>query len=203
MKRSESKYRTLSKLQTKGRLIAIAAPSGTGKTTIVKSILKSMPELKFSVSATTRKKRDVEVHGVDYFFLTEEEFLQKIQNDEFLEWEKFYDYYYGTLKEHVFNIIDEGNSVVLEVDVKGALNIKKIFPDTILIFIEPPSFEELVKRLENRKTETSEDLQKRIKRAEMELSLKNGFDYSIVNNKLDDAISEVASIIKENIYRSE
>jgi len=203
LKRSESKYRTLSKLQTKGRLIAIAAPSGTGKTTIVKSILKSMPELKFSVSATTRKKRDVEVHGVDYFFLTEEEFLQKIQNDEFLEWEKFYDYYYGTLKEHVFNIIDEGNSVVLEVDVKGALNIKKIFPDTILIFIEPPSFEELVKRLENRKTETSEDLQKRIKRAEMELSLKNGFDYSIVNNKLDDAISEVASIIKENIYRSE
>lgn len=193
----------MNNLKKQGSVLVVAAPSGAGKTTIVKNILKKFPELKFSISATTRKKREVETDGVDYFFLTEDEFLKKIENNEFLEWEKCYDYYYGTLRDHVLNIINEGYSILLEVDVKGALNIKKIFPDTVLIFIEPPSFEELVSRLKNRKTETNEDLEKRIKRAEMELSLKNDFDYSVVNNKLDNAISEVTTIIKENIYRSE
>lgn len=190
-------------MEKRGRIIVVAAPSGTGKTTIIKHVLKSLPELRFSVSATTRKKRESEIDGIDYFFLTEEQFLKKIENNEFLEWEKCYDYYYGTLKDYVLKIINNGTSILLEVDVNGALNIKKIFPDTLLIFIEPPSMEQLVMRLKNRKTETNEDLEKRIKRAEMELSLKNDFDYSIVNNKLDDAISEVTTLIKENINRSE
>lgn len=189
-------------MEKQGRIFVVAAPSGTGKTTIIKSVLKEVPELKFSVSATTRNKRESEIDGVDYFFLTEEQFVKKIHNNEFLEWEKCYDYYYGTLKTYVLDIINNGNSVLLEVDVNGALNIKKIYPETLLIFIEPPSLEELSTRLKNRKTETNKDFEKRIKRAEMELSMKNDFDYSVVNNKLDDAISVVTTIIKENINRS-
>ncbi|MGQ9642939.1 MAG: guanylate kinase, partial [Ignavibacterium sp.] len=146
----------------KGKIFVISSPSGGGKTTIVRRILSEFPEIIFSVSATTRPKRPDEIDGVHYFFLTEEQFIEKIKNDEFIEWERFYDYYYGTLKTFVIDNIQNGKSVLLEIDVKGALSVKKIFPDTILIFIDVPSFEELVNRLKRRKTESDADLQKRI-----------------------------------------
>ena len=181
----------------KGVIIAVSAPSGAGKTTIVKNILKDFPELVFSVSATTRKKREGETEGVEYFFLTEEEFKKKIENDEFVEWEKFYDYYYGTYKSFIESNINEGRCVLVEIDVKGALELKKIYPDSVLVYIVPPSFDVLVKRLKNRRTENEADLKKRIERAEMELSLKHKFDYLVKNDKLDKALTETEKIVKK------
>ncbi len=184
-----------------GKLFAFSAPSGAGKTTIVRSILKAYPEFVFSVSATTREKRPEEIDGKDYFFLTEEEFKKKIDNDEFAEWERFYDYYYGTLKKFVEENLEQGKTLVFEIDVKGALSIKKLYPEAVLIFIAPPSLDDLIARLKNRRTETEEDFKKRIERAEMELSLKDKFDYYVVNQLLDTAIDEVKNIIDLNYKR--
>jgi guanylate kinase len=183
--------------EKKGKIFVISSPSGGGKTTIVRRILSEFPEIVFSVSATTRPKRPDEINGVHYFFLTEEQFLEKIKNDEFIEWERFYDYYYGTLKTFVIDNIQSGKSVLLEIDVKGALSVKKIFSDSILIFIDVPSFEELVNRLKKRKTESETDLQKRIDRAKMELSYKDKFDYIFVNKDLEEVTSQIKSLIKE------
>lgn len=178
----------------KGKIFAISAPSGTGKTTIVKRLLNEIPDLVYSVSATTRKKRKNEKSGVDYFFISEQEFLDKIKNGEFVEWEKVYDYYYGTFKYYVDKNINDGINIIAEVDVKGALSLKKIYPEAILIFIAPPSLDELIDRLMKRKTETTTDLQKRIERAKMELSQKDKFDYLIINKDLEKAISETKSL---------
>ena len=185
----------------RGEIIAVSAPSGTGKTTILKSILQDFPELVFSVSATTRKKREFEKEGVDYFFVSEDEFEKKIKNNEFVEWEKFYDYYYGTYKRFIEDNINNGKSVIVEVDVKGALSLKKIYPQAVLIFIYPPSFEELESRLKKRKTENDDEFKKRIERAEMELSHKDKFDYCIENNDLEKAILETESLIKKIIHK--
>lgn len=181
----------------KGKLIVISSPSGGGKTTIVRRILSEFPEIVFSVSATTRPKRPDEIDGVHYFFLSEKEFEEKIKNNEFIEWERFYDYYYGTLKTFVLDNIENGKTVLLEIDVKGALSVKKLFPDAILIFIDVPSFEELVNRLKKRRTESEADLQKRIDRAKMELSYKDKFDYIFINKDLEEVISQIKSLINE------
>ncbi|RPI75380.1 MAG: guanylate kinase [Ignavibacteriales bacterium] len=185
----------------KGHIFVVSAPSGGGKTTIVKTILKDIPELAFSISATTRRKRQNEIDGIDYHFITEEDFKKKIEGNQFVEWEKFYDYYYGTPRGFIDNKILEGISVLLEVDVKGALKIKSIYPDAILIYIYPPSFEVLVERLKNRKTEDEADFKKRVERAKMELSHKDKFDYLVVNNDLNTAISRVKSLIKKIISK--
>lgn len=185
-----------------GKIIVIAAPSGSGKTTLVKEILNQFPEIIFSVSATTRSKRPNEIEGVHYFFLSEDDFKKRIENDEFAEWECFYDYYYGTFKSFINHAVEKGNTILLEVDVKGALSIKKNFKNAKLIFIEPPSFEELVERLKNRKTESEEDLRKRIERAKMELSMKDKFDYFVLNKDLDIATIEIKELIK-NILKKE
>ncbi len=187
----------------KGVIIAVSAPSGTGKTTIVKKILKVFPELVFSVSATTRQKRENEIEGVDYFFITESDFKKKIEDGEFVEWEKFYDYYYGTYKSFIQNNIEQGKSIVVEIDVKGALELKRIYPESILIFFYPPSFEELENRLRNRNTEDETDYKKRIDRAKMELSLKHKFDYLIENKDLDKAFSETKNLISKIIKQGE
>lgn len=181
----------------KGKIIVISSPSGGGKTTIVRRILSEFPEIVFSVSATTRPKRPDEINGVHYFFLSEKEFEEKIKNNEFIEWERFYDYYYGTLKTFVLDNIENGKTVLLEIDVKGALSVKKLFPDSILIFIDVPSFEELVNRLKKRRTESEADLQKRIDRAKMELSYKDKFDYIFVNKDLEEVTSQIKSLINE------
>lgn len=181
---------------SKGKLLVFSAPSGAGKTTIVRSVLKEFPELAFSISATTRKRREAEVDGKHYLFISEAEFKKKIDNDEFVEWEKFYDYYYGTLKSHIEDLIDKGTNVVLEVDVKGALNIKKVYPDCVLIFVMPPSFDTLKDRLIKRNTESEEDLAKRLERVELELSYKDKFENVIVNDDLEKAKNEAKNIIK-------
>jgi guanylate kinase len=185
----------------KGHIFVVSAPSGAGKTTIVKSILKDVPELAFSISATTRRKRENERDGFDYHFISEEAFRKKIEENGFVEWEKFYDYYYGTPKGFIDDKINNGISVLLEVDVKGALSIKTIYPDAILIYIYPPSFEVLVERLKNRRTEDETDFKKRVERAKMELSHKDKFDYLVVNNDLNIAISQVKSLIKKIISK--
>jgi guanylate kinase len=183
--------------QNKGRLIVFSAASGAGKTTIVKQILKEFPQIIFSISATTRPKRETETSGVEYFFLSDEEFKNKIENDEFVEWEKFYDYYYGTLKSFISENIEVGKTVLLELDVKGALTIKRLYPYAHLIYISPPSFEELVNRLRQRNTESETDFQKRIERAKMELGLKDKFDYIIENRELEKAVSEAKSLVNK------
>ncbi len=181
-----------------GKIIAVSSPSGGGKTSVVKQVLKDFPEIIFSVSVTSRPKRKNEVDGVDYFFVDDKEFERRIKNNEFIEWERFYDYYYGTLKSFIDDNISAGKSVLFEVDVKGALSLKKDYPDnSYLIYIDPPSFEELIKRLKNRKTENEEDLQKRIDRAKMELSYKDKFDYIFINDDLNKVCNNVKSLIKE------
>jgi guanylate kinase len=183
----------------KGKIFVISAPSGTGKTTIIKRIMEIFPELTFSISATTRERRSFEIDGKDYFFISEEEFKKKIENDEFVEWEKFYDYYYGTLKSFVNKKLEENCSLIFEVDVKGALNIKKCYPEAILIFIEPPSIETIKQRLIQRNTESEEDFIKRIERADLEMSYKDKFDYSVLNLNLEEAINQVKEIIENKL----
>ncbi len=183
----------------KGKIFVISAPSGTGKTTIIKKIMEIFPQLTFSISATTRERRSFEVDGKDYFFISEEDFKNKIENDEFVEWEKFYDYFYGTLKSFVNKKLEENNSLIFEVDVKGALNIKKCYPESVLIFIEPPSIETIKERLTRRNTESAEDFIKRIERADLEMSFKDKFDYSVLNLDLEVAINEVKNIIENKL----
>ena len=185
----------------KGELIAVSAPSGGGKTTIVKKILNLYPQIIFSVSATTRPKRDNETDGVEYFFISEDEFKSRVDNNEFVEWEKFYDYYYGTFKSFINDNINSGKSVLLEIDVKGALSIKRIYPASHLIYIMPPSYDELIQRLRNRQTETEGDFQKRIERAKMELSHKDQFDYIVINDNLENAIEETSVLIKKIVNK--
>lgn len=184
---------------SKGILFIVSAPSGTGKTTIIKRILKEFPRIVYSVSATTRKKRENEKEGADYFFLTEEKFRQKIEQNEFAEWEKFYDYYYGTFRKYIDDNLKNGNDVLLEIDVKGALKIKESYPDAVLIFIVPPSFNELINRLKNRQTEDEIDFQKRIERAELELRLKDKFDYLINNIEIEQAVADIKSLVEDLI----
>ncbi len=183
----------------KGNIIVISAPSGTGKTTIIKKIMEIIPCLTFSISATTRERRSFEVDGKDYFFIKEEDFKRKIENNEFVEWEKFYDYYYGTLKSFVNINLENCKNLIFEVDVKGALSIKKCYPEAVSIFIEPPSIDVLKERLIQRNTETEEDFKKRIDRAEMEIQYKDKFDFSVQNINLEKAIEEVKEIILNKI----
>jgi len=185
----------------KPRLFVFSAPSGSGKTTIVKDVLKNYPDFVFSISATTRTKRLTEIEGVDYFFVNEIEFQSKINNDEFIEWEKVYDYYYGTLKSQIDDNIEKGLNTVFEVDVVGAFKIKRYYSNSTLIFISPPGIEELKERLIKRNTETNEDLRMRIERAEMELSVKNKFDYIVSNIDLEEAKKTVKQIIDNEITK--
>ena len=155
----------------KGKLIILSGPSGVGKSTIRTELIKQLPNLWYSISATTRPKRDNEQNGIDYYFLTKEEFVKQIENNNFLEYEEVYkDTYYGTLKQTVFDKLNNNINVILEIDVNGALNIKKNLKEAILIFIEPPSFENLKTRLINRDTESEEKLKERLEKASYELS---------------------------------
>lgn len=184
-----------------GKILVITAPSGTGKTTIIKKILPQLKNIVFSVSATTRNQRPGEIEGVDYFFVSKEKFLDAIANDEFVEWQNFYDNYYGTFKKVISHTIAAGKNILLDVEVKGALNLKEIFPSARLIFILPPSIDELEKRLERRNTESEKDLQKRIQRAKMELSLKDKFDYFVPNDNLENASEDLKNLINDLIEK--
>jgi guanylate kinase len=173
-----------------GKLLIFSAPSGSGKTTIVRNLLNKHPELEFSISACSRTMRKGEVNGHDYYFLLPEEFKKLIENDAFIEWEEVYpDSFYGTLKSEIERIWAKGNHVVFDVDVKGGLNLKRIFGNQAMaIFIMPPSVEELQKRLELRGTETPESIAKRLGKAREEMGYAKNFDVIIINDNLDKAI---------------
>lgn len=188
----------LMKLQmkkNKGKLFLISGPSGVGKGTICKRLLAEEKNIFFSVSATTRAPRNEDVEGKTYFFKSREEFENLIRNNEFLEWAEYSGNYYGTPKSAVLENLEKGYDVILEIDVKGALDVKKIFEGGVYIFIAPPSEDALFERLKNRKTETDEQIKKRLKAAKTELSLKNEYDYIVINDELEKAIDDVKEII--------
>lgn len=180
-------------------LLVISAPSGAGKTTIVKEVLRRYPFFKFSISATTREMRSGETNGKDYFFLSKPEFEERISNGELVEYEEIYSNYYGTLKSEVEKALSLGEDIVFDVDVKGGLSIKRKFPEAVTIFIKPPSFEVLKERLEKRGSETRGQIERRLKRVPMELEKGELYDYIIVNDELKRAISEVFEVINNKM----
>lgn len=186
----------------KGKIIVLSAPSGSGKSTIIGKLIQH-PELKleFSISATSRKPRGVEKHGKEYFFLTEKEFKDNVENGNFVEWEEVYKgTCYGTLISEVERVVGKGNNLIMDVDVKGALNIKKRYGDDALtIFIMPPSKKILEQRLRQRGTDSEETILKRLHKSEYEMSFSNEFDCTIVNDNLDKAVEEVYNKIKSFI----
>jgi len=184
-------------MKQKGKLIIISAPSGSGKTTIVQYVLRQDLPIEFSVSATSRKPRPGEKHGRDYYFISKEQFQQKIKNDEFLEYEEVYKgIWYGTLKSEVDKITMQDKNVIFDVDVKGGLNIKKAYgKDALSIFISPPSLEALETRLINRSTETPEKIAVRVAKAKKELQYADKFDVIVVNDILEEAFQETKKII--------
>jgi guanylate kinase len=182
----------------KHKIIIIAAPSGAGKTSITRYLLNKFPnQLAFSISAATRQPRGQEKDGKDYYFISPEEFRQKIKEDAFIEWEMVYEgKYYGTLKSEINKIWSAGKIPVLDIDIKGAINVQKQYPsESVSLFIEPPSVSELRKRLESRGTETPESIEARISKATYELSFKDNFDHIILNDVLEKACVEAAEIV--------
>lgn len=181
------------------KIIIITAPSGAGKTSITHHLLRQFPQLAFSISAATRQARAYEQDGKDYYFITLEDFQHKIQHNEFVEWEMVYEgKYYGTLKSELQRLWDHEQCPLLDIDVKGAIHVQQQYPETSLsIFIEPPSIDELKRRLLSRGTETEETLQARVNKASYELSFKNHFDKVILNDDLPRACTEAEAIIRE------
>lgn len=179
------------------KILIITAPSGAGKTSVTTHLLQLFPRLEFSVSAATRQARENEVNGRDYYFMSLEEFQQKIQANEFIEWEMVYEgKYYGTLKSEMSRIWNEGKTPILDIDVKGAIHVQQLFPgQTLSIFIEPPSVEELERRLASRGTETPENLAARVNKASYEISFKQHFDHIVVNDDLALARTKTFDII--------
>ncbi len=189
-------------LSKKGKLIIISAPSGTGKSTIIGELIKDASlKLEFSISATTRAPRQGEVDGVNYYFLTLDQFQKAIANDEFAEYEEVYaGRYYGTLKKEIARITENGNNVILDIDVKGGVNVKKMYGDNaISVFIAPPSIDTLRQRLTSRATDNAQEIEKRIAKAAFELGFADKFDKRVVNDDLTTAVEQTRSIIKEFI----
>lgn len=183
----------------KGKLIVFSAPSGAGKTTLVRYALQQLNNIKFSISCTTREKREGEEHGKDYYFLSLDEFRTKIANDEFVEHEEVYrDNFYGTLKSEVERITTEGNSVIFDIDVIGALNIKKIYGEECLtVFVNPPSLEILKERLISRNTESEDKLKQRIDKAGIEMEKAKEFDIILLNDDLETAQQKTLEVIQD------
>lgn len=190
---------------TSAKIIVIVAPSGAGKTTIARRLVNEFQQIKFSVSATTRPPRPHEVNGVDYYFLTPQEFQDRIDGGEFLEWEEvFNSYRYGTLRSVIEKQLKDGYFPLLDVEVYGALNVKRQYGDRCLsFFIKPPSIEVLKERLANRGTETDKSITYRLERAKKELELAPEFDHEIINDQLDRAYNEIKSIVKPFIKKTE
>jgi guanylate kinase len=182
-------------------LFVISAPSGAGKTTVIRGLFNILPGLRFSVSATTRPKRKIEKDGKDYYFISKLEFEKRISNREFVEWEEVHGYLYGTLKNEIEKYLNNPLDLVFDVDVKGALNIKKLYPQAVTIFIEAPR-DELVERLKKRSTESENEINKRLARIDLELSFKDKFDNTVVNMSSPDgvkkAVEEIVSIINKS-----
>ena len=172
-----------------------SAPSGGGKTTIVNKLVQKYPELTISISATTRAKRDYEIDGREYIFMNGDDFKQAITEGKFIEYEEVHGDYYGTLKETVESLINSNKKVLFDIDVNGAISIKKNYPKAVLFFIKPPSLEELINRLKGRKSETEESIQKRLNRLEFEYTQADKFDHIIINDDLEKTINKIEDII--------
>lgn len=187
-------------MKKEGKLIVFSAPSGSGKTTIVHHLLKQ-PELNldFSISATSRKPRGKEINGEDYYFMSLKNFKKQIEKDNFIEWEEVYtNNFYGTLKKEIDRIWKLGKHVIFDIDVVGGLNIKKKFPkNTLAVFVQPPSIEEMERRLRNRKTDSEEKIKERVAKAEKELKFAKDFDVILVNDNLDEAKNKAYKLVEK------
>lgn len=192
------------KLNDRGLLIVISGPSGVGKSSVRKALFE-MPNnnLCYSVSATTRKPRSGEKDGVDYYFINEKTFKQKIKKDEFLEWSEFVGNYYGTLKEDVEKALDEGKEVVLEIEVQGALQVRRKVKDGVFIFLVPPSRKDIENRIKSRGTESKEKIKQRIAKAESEYQLAYKYDYIVVNDNIYNAADRIMAIIRAEHAKTE
>ncbi|MBS4912701.1 MAG: guanylate kinase [Veillonella sp.] len=188
-------------MSDRGILIVLSGPSGAGKGTICSALRKEMPNLVYSVSMTTRAPRVGEEEGVSYFFRDKEEFQRLIEEDAFLEYAKVYDNYYGTPKQHVMNLLSEGKSVILEIDIQGAMQVKERFSEAVFIYIVPPSLDILSTRLRDRGTDATDVINKRLSKASSELALAHRYDYIVVNDVLPDAVEKVASILRAEACR--
>ncbi|NLK42813.1 MAG: guanylate kinase [Tissierellia bacterium] len=186
---------------SKGFLLIISGPAGTGKGTVCKELLKRNKDIVFSVSATTRQPRVGEVDGLNYYFVTKDKFESMIEKDEFLEYAYVHTNYYGTPKEFVMNQIEKGEIVLLEIDVQGALQVKKNFSEAVFIFLLPPTMEELKNRIINRGTETEEDINRRYENAFKELDFVGNYDYFVINDVVEDAVLDIEAIIKAEKLR--
>ncbi|NPV29778.1 MAG: guanylate kinase [Firmicutes bacterium] len=188
-------------MSAKPLLIIISGPSGSGKGTLCNRLRQALPDLMYSVSVTTRPSRPGEIHGVDYFFITEADFLKQLQAGEFLEWAEVYGNYYGTPRRPVETWLREGKDVLLELDIQGAQQVRKIFPQALLIFITPPSLEELGVRITKRGTDTEETIRKRLKFAPAEIQAAKDYNYVVVNDREERALAELLSIIEKEKER--
>ena len=177
------------------KIIIISGSSGVGKGTLIKSLLTSCDDIKLSVSCTTRAPRKGEVDGINYYFLSREDFENSVKNDKFIEWAEFSGNLYGTKKSFVLESINNGEHVLLEIDTQGALQIKEKMPDALLIFIAPPSYEDLVSRLRGRQTESEEAIEKRLAFVDFEKENSKKFDYIVINDSIERAVSEIKEII--------
>lgn len=182
-------------MEKKGLLLVFSGPSGAGKGTICRAVKQKNPSLRLSISATTRPPRKGEVDGVDYFFLKEKEFKKMIEGGRLLEWAEVYGNYYGTPVDFVQAELDRGNDVILEIDTQGALQVKKKFPEAVLIFIAPPSRSELISRLESRGTDSAGEIQKRLSCTTVEMGLANRYDYIVINDDIEQALGKINAII--------
>ncbi len=182
-------------LKRKGLLLVVSGPSGAGKGTICKELISKNDDIKLSVSATTRKPRNGEVHGVNYFFIEKEKFEEMIDNSEFLEYAQIYDNFYGTPKAAIIECLENGQDVVLEIEMQGAKQIKEVYPEGVFIFVLPPSLEELKNRIVGRGTETKEEIEKRFSCAFEEINQIVSYDYFVVNKDVTKSVKEVESII--------
>lgn len=183
--------------QFKGRLFILSAPSGTGKTTLCMAVRDRFADMRYSISYTTRPARIGEQNGVDYFFISTDEFRNRIQNNQWAEWAEVHGNYYGTSVEFINHHISAGQDILLDIDVQGALQLLQRYPDSVMIFIKPPSFEALRKRLELRGTDSRETIEKRLKNAQKEMEKIENYQHIIVNNHLKTAISELITIIEK------
>ncbi|MCR1898177.1 guanylate kinase [Irregularibacter muris] len=179
----------------KGLLIVISGPSGAGKGTVCKALLKEVPKLKLSISTTTRKPRPREIDGINYNFIEKEEFKEMVQRNAFLEYAMVYNNYYGTPKDKVMNELQMGKDVILEIDIQGALKVKSEFPEGVFIFVMPPSMEELKNRITKRGTETKEELTKRFQASYEEINYVSKYNYIVINDEIDDAVEKIKSIL--------
>ncbi len=179
----------------KKKLLVISGSSGVGKGTVLKEVLKTRNDIKYSISCTTRNPREGEVHGQHYFFLSKDDFMNDVKKGNFLEWAEFSGNFYGTNRELVQKMLNDGFNVILEIETDGAMQVKKKVPDCTMIFIAPPSVEELERRLRGRNTETEEAIQKRLKMVKIELERSKNYDYIVINDEVSKAAAKILEII--------